>query len=432
MRRTDFYAFHAAGPPFSRGLIVLMQFWRTYVLPWFDSNELPWLPPRWWRGTAEEREVWAWRRVARRLMWPEHVRQHGRARVLTQALVWPAWAAIKSWRHACATTDARYAGRSRLAVWGDTYWLQMAYNLRLSDQLDVGINLPENRREVRGFMVCREQQTLLGEVKSRRRGVPGLGLKREFARFCEAHALPAPTSVCEGAGDTITLGRDWPAHDLIFKPAGRSKGEGIVKLSHDSAAGAWRTQDGGHVDAGTVADWARRQVGDEDWLVQPFMRNSPSWARFTTGGLATCRVVTGRLAPDGEPFLLGAFARFPLDHAVVDNLAAGGVGAGVDLHDGRMGAGTIWEGETGHCDCHPRTGAKITGELLPGWAEIAALALRTHRAAGEWPSMGWDIACTERGVMLIEANTQWAIFFHVPMSRTRLAELFRSVLGAPD
>jgi len=404
-----------------------MSSWRKNLLSWVNGSESPWLPPRWWRGTAAERDVWALRREARQLMWPDRVTRLGRAKILTQALAWPVWAGIKSVRHVREFARTRYAGRSRLAVWWDSYWLQIAYNIRLEDQLDVCLNLPENRREVRGFMVCREQQVLVRRSRRGQQDFTRLGYKQEFARFCEAQGLPAPAVVCEGMGREITRMRDWPARDLIFKPADLSEGLGIMKLTHDPEAGVWRTRDAVCITPETVAEWACRLMGREGaWLVQPFMRNDPSWARFTPGCLATCRVVTGRLLPEGEPFFLGAFARFAFDNDAVDNISAGGLGMGLDLRDGRMMAGTIWSGAGGHYDYHPRTGVRITGEVLPGWAEIAALGLRAHRAAGSWATMGWDIAYTEEGAMLIEANPQWSVLFHVPASQTRLCEVLRA------
>lgn len=399
---------------------------RKQLLSWVDSNELPWLPPRWWRGTAAEREVWGLRREARRLMWPAWVAEHGRARIFTRALVWPLWAAIKSFQHVRHSARTRYPGRSRLAVWADSYWLQLAYNIRISDQLDVCLNLPGNRREVRGFTVCREQQTLLARAHRGASGVPGLDGKLGFARFCETNGLSAPAAVCEGEGGRVARMTEWPARDLIFKPANMAKGHGIVKLTHDVRAGVWRARDGSTACPRTIGAWAAAHLGEKHaWLVQPFLRNAASWAGFTTGGLATCRIVTGRAIQGGEPFLLGAFARFPLDHEAVDNLSAGGVGAGVDLESGALTIGTIWVGEKGHHERHPRTGAQIKGAVLPGWPEMAELALRAHRAAGDWRSVGWDVALAEEGPVLIEANLQWSVFFHRPMSRTRVPEVLR-------
>lgn len=403
--------------------------WRQSLLAWVDSNELPWMPPRWWRGEASEREVWELRREARKVMRRKLARRIGWPKIFVQALVWPAWAALKAAQNVRWSARTRYAGKSKGAIWWDGYWLQLAYNIRISDQLDVCLNLPEQRGRVRGFMVCREQQILLGRAHQRTQGVQGLDGKVGFARFCEANGLPAPRPLSEGVGEKVTRAEAWPARDLIFKPADLAKGVGIVRLAWDAEAGAWRTKAGGRVDASTVAEWAREQVGDAAWLVQVFLRNHGSWARFTTGGLATCRVVTGRLTPGGEPFLMGAFARFPLDHEAVDNLSAGGIGMGVDMADGRLTAGTIWVGDVGHHDRHPRTGAKITGEYLPGWAEMAELALRAHRAAGDWSSIGWDVAFTEDGPVLIEANLHWAVFFHQPTSATRLAEVLRAAEG---
>jgi hypothetical protein len=55
---------------------------------------------------------------------------------------------------------------------------------------------------------------------------------------------------------------------------------------------------------------------------------------------------------------------------------------------------------------HPDTGARIEGTLLPWWEESLTLALRAHRGMRSIACVGWDVALTAGGPVLVEAN--WA------------------------
>jgi hypothetical protein len=58
----------------------------------------------------------------------------------------------------------------------------------------------------------------------------------------------------------------------------------------------------------------------------------------------------------------------------------------------------------GWLDRHPDTGALISGTELPYWDDVRDVALRSHRAFPERLLVGWDIAITTRGPLMIEGN----------------------------
>ena len=53
---------------------------------------------------------------------------------------------------------------------------------------------------------------------------------------------------------------------------------------------------------------------------------------------------------------------------------------------------------------HPDTGAVIAGHTLPLWEEAVAVTLRAHDAEPVSPAIGWDVALTPEGPVLLEAN----------------------------
>jgi hypothetical protein len=58
-------------------------------------------------------------------------------------------------------------------------------------------------------------------------------------------------------------------------------------------------------------------------------------------------------------------------------------------------------------DVHPVTGARVKGFRLPDWHRALDLTLRAHRVFYDFPSIGWDVALTPEGPVLVEANYNW-------------------------
>jgi hypothetical protein len=402
---------------------------KSFLVRWLDAKEWPWMPPRWWQGEACEREVWRLRVLARRRMRGELVQWQGWGPTLVQAAVWPVWAPLKAGLYLRKHAPA---GRSWAGAFVEMTWLQLAYNFSIMAQQNDRLALAGWRRGRRRQLVCREQQALLRTAQDLVAGYPDIGRKAPFARFCREHGLPAAEVLCEGVGGRVTVaGGEWPAQDLFFKPEAMGQGRGMEVLRHDAAAGCWRTAEGDAITRETVAAHAVRRLGaDEPWMVQPRLVNAPSWAVFTRGGLCTCRVITGRVGPGDEGVrVLAVYLRMPCGDTVVDNLCAGGVGAVMDPASGRLGAGLQWKGRAEAFLAHPDTGARIEGVLLEGATEMRELALRAHRAAGGWCSVGWDISLTTRGLVIIEANVQWAATSLLDCAGGGFVEVMKMVFG---
>jgi len=89
--------------------------------------------------------------------------------------------------------------------------------------------------------------------------------------------------------------------------------------------------------------------------------------------------------------------------AVVDNAGAGGVFMGVDRHTGVL--------DTDGCDeylnryeYHPNSGVKYIGFQLPAWDECISLVKEMGALVPRIGYIGWDLAYTDKGWVLVEAN----------------------------
>ena len=91
----------------------------------------------------------------------------------------------------------------------------------------------------------------------------------------------------------------------------------------------------------------------------------------------------------------------------------------------------------GWIDVHPTTGGRITGREIPMWEEVCDLVRRAHGAFEDWVVIGWDVAVTASGPLLVEGNNGPDIdLIQRPMRRpfgnARFGELLAHHLNRPE
>lgn len=149
---------------------------------------------------------------------------------------------------------------------------------------------------------------------------------------------------------------------------------------------------------------------EKGWIVQPCIRSNPALAGIVSpAGLATARVVT--TMQGGTARLIIAGFKLTVGANVTDNFSKGASGnllAGIDLDTGKLSQAwgskrREWP-EMIFFDCHPESGERITGFTLPEWDDVVRCALRAQESLPELRSAGWDIAISDRGALIVEAN----------------------------
>lgn len=399
--------------------------WKTFK-SWVDSNELPWNPPLPPWSSLPRRRLRRLRSLGRAGIRARLVARQGWGPTLVQTLVWPLMSVIKA---ALAVRSHPIGPAAKIRLFGTLCWVQWVHNIRIGDQDQHALILPGRWRDAADYMICRESQALLDQhLQAAGPDAPPIQYKAPFAEFCAAHALPAPQLLADGIDGTCRLHAPWPAADLMFKPSCLSKGRGIECLRHDAARGVWVNATGETVTPDNLGAYAIKRIGQGGWLVQERVRNRADWKGLTAGALATVRVVTGWMPDEAEPKVICMFVRLPRRNSVVDNLSAGGIGAWIDPATNRMSSGFTYQLPYTDYPRHPDTGAPITGEEPPGLDELRALATRAHLAARAWPSVGWDLAMTDKGPMLIEANLRWAVIPRLPLAGTAYVDFMEYAL----
>lgn len=235
--------------------------------------------------------------------------------------------------------------------------------------------------------------------------------KRDFERWCVAHALPAVPSLMvfeDGRLQGGVSGSGPPPIDLFSKPSNAHAGSATDRWLY-RRDGSYVSQSGRACNArGLVEHLARLSVDlGRPMLVQPALRNASRELPLTPGGLCTVRITTVRY-PQADPQALFAAFRIPAAVAcAADNFGSGGISCPVDLATGRLQAGIRKDPRVPDpIERHPVTGALLPGHQLSWWPEALELALRAHRAIASRgvPVIGWDVAPLEEGPLLVEGN----------------------------
>lgn len=213
--------------------------------------------------------------------------------------------------------------------------------------------------------------------------------KRLFAERCREAGLPHAETIALADQGDIRILADPAGRELVAKPAQGEGGDGVRML-------------------GPIADedvlMSRLRPLRGAVVVQPLIRSHDALMYLALNALPTVRIVT-ILDEAGLPEVVSAtFRCASKPEARVDNMKAGGLISAVDLASGALGTACYGYGGGDH-EVHPRTGARITGRTLPDWEAAKALAIRAHRDAfADYIIVGWDVALTPDGPILIEGN----------------------------
>jgi hypothetical protein len=254
--------------------------------------------------------------------------------------------------------------------------------------------------------------------------------KRLFYRRCNSVGLPIPETVAEFEGGDIRWWseRQLPRCDLFVKEGASLCGAGAARWDF-AGDNKWKGADGRLLDEVELLRELCDQSHSVMMVLQRRVKNHPDLAAFGPAGLCTVRIVTIREPGDDSPHLLLAAFRMPTGGNVADNFARGGLACPVDLTTGTLGLATYKALSLAHLDVskHPDTGIIIPGRELPNWKQVRELAICAHHVFAEFPSVGWDIAVTPEGPVLVEGNYNWDIVIAQqagcrPLGATRFAD----------
>ena len=135
-------------------------------------------------------------------------------------------------------------------------------------------------------------------------------------------------------------------------------------------------------------------------VVEEKIVQHPDMARLYPGSVNTLRMVT--LNVDGNIHLIVALCRIG-NGGAVDNFLSGGIMTRIDIDKGVLQYVCVDEQNRTY-ETHPITGTPFVGYPIPMWDECVALAKRAAAVVPQVGYVGWDLAVTPTGPVLIEGN----------------------------
>lgn len=124
----------------------------------------------------------------------------------------------------------------------------------------------------------------------------------------------------------------------------------------------------------------------------------------------TLRVITIRY--EDRVDVIHAYLRVGKGNSVIDNASAGGVFGVVNIETGKIYAACDRWGN--HFDVHPDTGKHVIGFEVPCWEEVKEIVKKAAQVLPKVHYVGWDVAVTNNGCVLIEGNDKGRWSFQFP------------------
>lgn len=178
-------------------------------------------------------------------------------------------------------------------------------------------------------------------------------------------------------------------HDIfMIKPLDGSCGTGVRKL---------QTADFGTPAQAYDALWA----SDGDALLEEVIAQHPAISAIYPNSVNTVRAVT--LYKDGKARVITTCFRMGQGDNHVDNLNAGGLVVPVEETTGIVHQRAMDKEKNVHTH-HPSTGNAITGFQFPDWEAAMAMVCRAAEEIPQLGYLGWDIAFSVNGPVLVECN----------------------------
>ncbi len=142
-------------------------------------------------------------------------------------------------------------------------------------------------------------------------------------------------------------------------------------------------------------------------ICEGIIKQADVMAQFNPDSVNTIRIAT--FFDDGVVNKLYGMFRTGRCGNIVDNASKGGIAAGIDLNNGIVFSNgyTINDEEY---ERHPDTNVRFKGFKIPKWDEVFPLIEKMHKAYPGFKMIGWDLAFTDDGWVVVETNSRPNIY----------------------
>lgn len=157
----------------------------------------------------------------------------------------------------------------------------------------------------------------------------------------------------------------------------------------------------------TTLSELKLKMKDSKYIFQDVIQQHESLNKINDSSVNTIRITTVRGA-SGKINILNSFLRLgSTKDSFVDNVKTGGLAVGID-DSGLLRKYGFYDVPFGtKVEKHPINNTVFEGYQLPYWDEVKDLVEKAHKQFYYVQSIGWDVAITPNGPILIEGNDNW-------------------------
>ena len=165
----------------------------------------------------------------------------------------------------------------------------------------------------------------------------------------------------------------------------------------------------------------------QNYLLQEVASQDKALSELNPTSLNTIRCLT-YLDRHGNAQVMGATLRLGAGTMVVDNAASGGLYCGVDIDRGCILGDAVNKGGDKFAR-HPNTGVLFADYPVPNLEQVFEMCSRCHEAIGQPMTVGWDVAVSPDGPLLLEGNTRWTAKLHTDVDPGVATRVWSAYLG---
>jgi hypothetical protein len=322
------------------------------------------------------------------------------------------------------------SGKGKMAQFCEQWFLSIWYSIHPCEYHAFRLYNQESRNKFDLYFYRAERDFIAGS-RAMQAEWGAVQDKILFEKFCSGHGFSCIPTLCRAdkadktkPEEIAVLARERP---LFLKPQAGYGGYGCFSLRY-LENGRYLVNQALFLSREDLKDFLAGKFLNSAYLVQPLVANHPELHDISNGSLCALRIITLLPCPGGEAeYLLGIF-QSPIKKMVTCNL---GLYCPVDTETGKLGAGFFSLTSYATASSHPAGKGVLPGRALPFWNEAKKLALSAHTALGGVAALGWDVALTENGPLLLEANSGWDPMaiqqaFDKPLGETRLPAVLKS------
>lgn len=165
---------------------------------------------------------------------------------------------------------------------------------------------------------------------------------------------------------------------------------------------------------------------ENNCFVEQLVYQHKTMSKLCKESINTIRIMT--FNDNGNPIIIWAGLRVGNGINPVDNFHAGGMGCPIDINTGKIYGNAI-DKDLNEFAKHPKSGMKFIGFEIPYFEEVKDMVKEACLKNDKIKLVGWDVAITESGPVIIEGNRRPGFDLVQVLSKRGRMDIVRDALN---